>query len=170
MQVARVIGDIVATRKDRPSQGLKLLVLQPLDSAQHAVGRPLVAADAAGAGSGELVFFVRGPRSGVSVLSRRSRRWMRQSSGLSTRLVWRRASRPAARTATLQHADCARHRSARCDPEAPEVRGREAAAGAAARRAATSRVVPCCWPWIPSAPARRERCWSSSTARRRAMP
>jgi ethanolamine utilization protein EutN len=60
MQVARVIGDIVATRKDPALHGLKLLVLQPVDSAQLAVGRPLVAADSAGAGTGELVFFVRG--------------------------------------------------------------------------------------------------------------
>ena len=60
MQVARVVGDIVATRKDPALEGLKLLVLQPLDIAKNAVGRPLVAADSTGAGVGELVFFVRG--------------------------------------------------------------------------------------------------------------
>jgi ethanolamine utilization protein EutN len=60
MQVARVIGDIVATRKDPSLHGLTLLVLQPVDKAWNAVGRSLVAADAAGAGVGELVFFVRG--------------------------------------------------------------------------------------------------------------
>ena len=60
MQVARVIGDIVATRKDPALSGLTLLLLQPVDTAQRAVGRALVAADAAGAGTGELVFFVRG--------------------------------------------------------------------------------------------------------------
>jgi ethanolamine utilization protein EutN len=60
VQVARVIGDIVATRKDPALSGLTLLLLQPVDTAQRPVGRPLVAADAAGAGTGELVFFVRG--------------------------------------------------------------------------------------------------------------
>ena len=60
MQVARVIGDIVATRKDPALSGLTLLLLQPVDTAQRPVGRALVAADAAGAGTGELVFFVRG--------------------------------------------------------------------------------------------------------------
>jgi ethanolamine utilization protein EutN len=60
MQVARVVGDIVATRKDPALDGLKLLVLQPLDMARNPVGRSLVAADSAGAGVGELVFFVRG--------------------------------------------------------------------------------------------------------------
>jgi ethanolamine utilization protein EutN len=60
MQVARVIGDIVATRKDAELTGLKLLILQPLGTDGQAVGRTLVAADAVGAGVGETVFFVRG--------------------------------------------------------------------------------------------------------------
>lgn len=60
MQVARVIGDVVASHKDRALSGLKLLVLQPLGPSSEAVGRTLVAADAVGAGVGEIVFFVRG--------------------------------------------------------------------------------------------------------------
>jgi microcompartment protein CcmK/EutM len=60
VQVARVIGDVVATRKDQNLSGLKLLVLQPVDTNRLPNGRTLVAADAAGAGAGEYVFFVRG--------------------------------------------------------------------------------------------------------------
>ena len=60
MQLARVIGDVVATRKDENLIGLKLLVLQPLAADGSAAGRTLVAVDAAGAGVGETVFFVRG--------------------------------------------------------------------------------------------------------------
>jgi microcompartment protein CcmK/EutM len=60
MQVARVIGDVVATRKDDNLAGLTLLVLQPVDTNREPAGRTLVAADAAGAGTGEFVFFVRG--------------------------------------------------------------------------------------------------------------
>jgi len=60
MQLARVIGDVVATRKDGNLAGLKLLVLQPLTPSREAAGRPLVAVDAVGAGVGEEVFFVRG--------------------------------------------------------------------------------------------------------------
>jgi len=60
MQIAKVIGDVVATRKDDSLTGLKLLVLQPLTPDRQAVGRPLVAVDAVGAGVGEHVFFVRG--------------------------------------------------------------------------------------------------------------
>ena len=60
MQLARVIGDVVATRKDENLVGLKLLVVQPLSPDRKPVGRPLVAADSVGAGVGEEVFFVRG--------------------------------------------------------------------------------------------------------------
>jgi ethanolamine utilization protein EutN len=60
MQLARVIGDVVATRKDDKLTGLKLLLVQPLAANRQPAGRPLVAADAIGAGAGEEVFFVRG--------------------------------------------------------------------------------------------------------------
>jgi len=60
MQIAKVIGDVVATHKDENLMGLKLLLLQPLTPEGEPVGRTLVAVDAAGAGVGERVFFVRG--------------------------------------------------------------------------------------------------------------
>ncbi|MGH9143893.1 MAG: EutN/CcmL family microcompartment protein [Vicinamibacterales bacterium] len=60
MQLARVIGDVVMTRKDEALVGIKLLLVQPLTSEHEPSGRPLVAADSVGAGVGEEVFFVRG--------------------------------------------------------------------------------------------------------------
>ena len=60
MQLARVVGDVVATSKDQGLHGLKLLILQPLTPERQAVGRTLVAVDAVSAGVGEEVFFVRG--------------------------------------------------------------------------------------------------------------
>ncbi len=60
MQLARVIGDVVVTRKDDQLQGLTLLIVQPLTPTHEPVGKPLVVADAMGAGVGEEVFFVRG--------------------------------------------------------------------------------------------------------------
>jgi microcompartment protein CcmK/EutM len=60
VQLARVIGDVVATHKDENLRGLKLLVVQPLTARREPAGRPLVAVDAVGAGVGEDVFFVRG--------------------------------------------------------------------------------------------------------------
>ena len=60
MQIARVIGDIVATRKEPAFEGIALLVIQPMTPDGRDVGRPLVAVDSVGAGVGERVFFVRG--------------------------------------------------------------------------------------------------------------
>ena len=60
MQLARVIGHVVATRKDDNLVGIKLLVVQPLTAERQPAGRPLVAVDSVGAGTGEVVFFVRG--------------------------------------------------------------------------------------------------------------
>lgn len=60
MQLARVIGEVVATMKDPNLSGNKLLVLQPIAADGQDVGRTLVALDSVGAGVGEEVFFVRG--------------------------------------------------------------------------------------------------------------
>ncbi|MGH9310384.1 MAG: EutN/CcmL family microcompartment protein [Vicinamibacterales bacterium] len=60
MQLAQVIGEVVATIKDANLTGAKLLVLQPIAASGEAAGRTLVALDSVGAGVGEHVFFVRG--------------------------------------------------------------------------------------------------------------
>jgi microcompartment protein CcmK/EutM len=60
MQLAKVIGDIIVTRKDENLASLKLMVLQPIAADGSNIGRTLVAVDAVGAGVGETVFFVRG--------------------------------------------------------------------------------------------------------------
>ena len=60
MQIARVIGTVVDTRKDENLGGITLLMVQPLTPTREPAGRPLVAVDAVGAGIGEEVFFVRG--------------------------------------------------------------------------------------------------------------
>jgi microcompartment protein CcmK/EutM len=60
MQLAKVIGDVVMTRKDPSLSGIALLVVQPLGADGQPAGRTLVALDSLGAGVGETVFFVRG--------------------------------------------------------------------------------------------------------------
>jgi ethanolamine utilization protein EutN len=60
MQLARVIGEVVATIKDANLTGMTLLVLQPIAPSGQPSGRTLVALDSVGAGVGEDVFFVRG--------------------------------------------------------------------------------------------------------------
>ena len=59
MQLARVIGTVVATQKYRDLEGIKFLIVQPLTKQQEPIGEPVVAADAtAQAGPEELVFIV----------------------------------------------------------------------------------------------------------------
>jgi ethanolamine utilization protein EutN len=60
VQLALVVGDVVATIKDESLTGAKLLLLQPIAASGEASGRTLVALDSVGAGVGEHVFFVRG--------------------------------------------------------------------------------------------------------------
>jgi ethanolamine utilization protein EutN len=59
MKFARVIGTVVATRKYEDLDGVKFLVVQPLDEELKPQGQPTIAADATyQAGHGELVFMV----------------------------------------------------------------------------------------------------------------
>ncbi len=60
MQLARVIGTVVATVKNESLQGRTLLVIQSLNKDLEPAGKPMVAVDSVGAGVGELVFWCRG--------------------------------------------------------------------------------------------------------------
>ena len=60
MQLARVIGTVVATVKNESLEGRKLLIVQTLNWKLEESGKPMVAVDAVGAGVGELVFWCRG--------------------------------------------------------------------------------------------------------------
>ena len=59
MQFARVIGTLVATQKVKGLDGVKFLVVQPLDKWRQPAGEPVIAADGTGqAGPGELVVMI----------------------------------------------------------------------------------------------------------------
>jgi ethanolamine utilization protein EutN len=60
MQLARVIGTVVATVKNESLHGRKLLVIQTLNKNLKPQGKAMVAVDSVGAGVGELVFWCRG--------------------------------------------------------------------------------------------------------------
>jgi ethanolamine utilization protein EutN len=60
VHIAKVVGNVVVTRKDENLAGLTLLIIQPLTPQREAAGRTLIAVDSVGAGVGEEVFFVRG--------------------------------------------------------------------------------------------------------------
>jgi ethanolamine utilization protein EutN len=58
--LGKVIGTVVATRKDESLIGIRLLVVQQLDHRGEAYGAPFIAADTVSAGPGEEVFLVGG--------------------------------------------------------------------------------------------------------------
>ena len=60
MWLARVVGTVVATRKDPGLVGTKLLLIQPLTPERAPHGKPIVAVDSVGCGVSEEVFYVRG--------------------------------------------------------------------------------------------------------------
>ena len=55
MQIARVIGDVVATRKHESHEGRKLLLVQPLNLDGTDRGNAVVAVDSVDAGTGDRV-------------------------------------------------------------------------------------------------------------------
>jgi microcompartment protein CcmK/EutM len=58
VQIARVIGTVVSTQKNRKLEGAKLLLVQPLTLSGEARGVALLAIDSVGAGVGEKVLVV----------------------------------------------------------------------------------------------------------------
>jgi microcompartment protein CcmK/EutM len=60
MLLAQVIGTVVASAKSERVDGLKMLILQPLDMDAKPSGGYVVAFDAVGAGVGEVVLYVTG--------------------------------------------------------------------------------------------------------------
>jgi len=64
MILARVRGNVVSTTKSEKLQGLKLLLIVPINiETFEEKGQPLVAIDAVGAGEGEVVMCVGGSSS-----------------------------------------------------------------------------------------------------------
>ena len=60
MFLAKVQGCVWCTAKNEPLDGKKMLVLQPLDAQLKPRGKQLIALDAIGAGTGEIVYYCRG--------------------------------------------------------------------------------------------------------------
>ncbi|MFQ5502614.1 MAG: EutN/CcmL family microcompartment protein [Phycisphaerae bacterium] len=60
MLLAKVIGTVVASRKEESLDGLKFLLLSAVDVEGNLSGPTVVAADAVGAGVGEMVLYASG--------------------------------------------------------------------------------------------------------------
>ena len=72
MQLARVIGTLVATQKHRTLEGAKLLLVQPLTLDDRPRGVPLLTIDSVGAGVGEKVLIVLEGRAAGEALRRKA--------------------------------------------------------------------------------------------------
>ena len=58
MQLGKVIGTIWATRKYETLKSYKMQFVQPLNSFQENLGKPIIAVDTIGAGPGEIIYYV----------------------------------------------------------------------------------------------------------------
>ena len=72
MQLARVVGTVVATQKHRKFEGAKLLLVQPLNLDDTPRGATLLAVDGVGAGVSEKVLVVLEGRAAGEALGRKA--------------------------------------------------------------------------------------------------
>ncbi len=70
MILAQVMGSVVSTRKDPALMSLKLLLVREVDAQFKPAGNLIVAADAVGAGEGELVLVAQGSSARLTDVSR----------------------------------------------------------------------------------------------------
>ena len=71
MLLGRVVGTLVATRKEESMQGLKFLVVKQISVDNEETGGYVVAADAVGAGPGEVVLYATGSSARQTVMTDR---------------------------------------------------------------------------------------------------
>ncbi|KPJ86481.1 MAG: ethanolamine utilization protein EutN [Spirochaetes bacterium DG_61] len=57
MKLARVIGNVVCSQKVDSWEGVKLLLVQPLNERLEEIGDPLIACDTVQAGPDDIVFY-----------------------------------------------------------------------------------------------------------------
>jgi len=70
MFLGRVVGTLVASRKEGTLEGLKFLVLRQIDVDRVDTGTYVVAADAVGAGVGEIVLYASGSSARQTVVTK----------------------------------------------------------------------------------------------------
>ena len=60
MYIAKVVGNVIATRKEESLVGQRFLIVQKVDKNANPIGDELVAVDYIGAGKGEIVLISTG--------------------------------------------------------------------------------------------------------------
>jgi microcompartment protein CcmK/EutM len=72
MQIARVIGTLVSTQKNKKFEGAKLMLVQPVDPDDTPRGHALLAVDGVGAGVHERVLIVLEGRAAGEALGKKA--------------------------------------------------------------------------------------------------
>jgi len=67
MELARVVGTVVATEKYPGLTGIRLLLVEPLDENLESVGDPFVACDSTQAGPGDVVSWIGGREAALAM-------------------------------------------------------------------------------------------------------
>jgi len=60
MLLAKVMGTVVSTKKEESMNGLRFMLVQPVDTDAKPAGGPVVAVDAVGSGPGEYILYATG--------------------------------------------------------------------------------------------------------------
>ena len=69
MLLARVVGTVVSTQKEPSMDGLRFMLLQPIDPDGRSTAAHVVAVDAVGAGAGEVVLYATGSSARQTVVT-----------------------------------------------------------------------------------------------------
>jgi len=67
VKIGRVSGTVVSSRKIESLEGIKLLLVQPLDDNMENTGYPLVACDTVQAGTGDIVIYEGGREAALAL-------------------------------------------------------------------------------------------------------
>ena len=70
MLLGKVVGTVVATKKEAELTGLRLLLVRELDATWQATGKVIVAVDAMSAGDGEVVLFAAGSSARLTAVTK----------------------------------------------------------------------------------------------------
>jgi microcompartment protein CcmK/EutM len=69
MLLAQVVGTVVSSQKEPSMNGLRFMLLQPVDLDGKPAGAHVVAVDAVGAGTGEIVLYASGSSARQTVVT-----------------------------------------------------------------------------------------------------
>jgi len=67
MKIGKIIGTVTADRKEESLEGVKLMLLQPVDEHYEKIGSPIIACDTVQAGVGDYVIWEGGREAALAL-------------------------------------------------------------------------------------------------------